>query len=240
MFERYTEKARRAIFFARYEAAQSGSPEIAPLHLLLGLLRDNSYLFSKAGLRENALEFAEACRRFLPGSGKKISTSVDLPLSNECRQALTHAAAEADLRGSESITPKHLLLGLVKASDEVSGILKDHGVTAENLTVEEPDMEEKQGATAAGAAYGVIAPVPGSAFVEFVYQGKQIGSVPLRFSNPVPRVGEEVVFGGDDEAQIFKVLAIKHHFEELPKSKTRAQAWLAKIVIEVEPSGFNR
>jgi ATP-dependent Clp protease ATP-binding subunit ClpC len=28
MFERYTEKARRVIFFARYEASQLGSPYI--------------------------------------------------------------------------------------------------------------------------------------------------------------------------------------------------------------------
>ena len=35
--ERYTEKARRAIFFARYEASQFGSPYIETEHLLLGL-----------------------------------------------------------------------------------------------------------------------------------------------------------------------------------------------------------
>ena len=39
MFERYTEKARRVIFFARYEASQFGSPYIETEHLLLGLLR---------------------------------------------------------------------------------------------------------------------------------------------------------------------------------------------------------
>ena len=239
MFERYTDKARRAIFFARYEASQSGSSYIVPLHLLLGLLRDNSYLFSKSGLRENATEFAEICRRFLPASGKKISTSVDLPLSDECRQALTHAAAEADQTGSEFITPKHLLLGLIKASDEVRGILKDHGVTAENMAVGEPDMAEQQGTTAAGAAFGGTTPLPG-AFIEFVCQGKQVGSGALQFPNPVPRKDEEVVFSGEDEVQTFKVLAVKYHFEEPPKSRTRAHAWLAKIVIEVEPSGFNR
>ena len=38
MFERYTEKARRVIFFARYEASQFGSPYIETEHLLLGLL----------------------------------------------------------------------------------------------------------------------------------------------------------------------------------------------------------
>ena len=44
MFERYTEKARRVIFFARYEASQFGSPEIHSEHLLLGLLRENKHL----------------------------------------------------------------------------------------------------------------------------------------------------------------------------------------------------
>ncbi|MBZ5597034.1 MAG: hypothetical protein LAN83_01820 [Acidobacteriia bacterium] len=39
MFERYTEKARRVIFFARYEASEYGSPFIETEHLLLGLLR---------------------------------------------------------------------------------------------------------------------------------------------------------------------------------------------------------
>jgi ATP-dependent Clp protease ATP-binding subunit ClpC len=39
MFERYTEKARRVIFFARYEALQYGSQVISPEHILLGLMR---------------------------------------------------------------------------------------------------------------------------------------------------------------------------------------------------------
>ena len=38
-FERYTENARRTIFFARYEASQFGSAEITAEHVLLGLLR---------------------------------------------------------------------------------------------------------------------------------------------------------------------------------------------------------
>jgi ATP-dependent Clp protease ATP-binding subunit ClpC len=44
MFERYTEKARRVIFFGRYEACQYGSPEIDTEHLLLGLLREDQAL----------------------------------------------------------------------------------------------------------------------------------------------------------------------------------------------------
>ena len=41
MFERYTEKARRVAFFARFEASQYGSPYIETEHLLLGLLRED-------------------------------------------------------------------------------------------------------------------------------------------------------------------------------------------------------
>jgi ATP-dependent Clp protease ATP-binding subunit ClpA len=41
MFERYTEKARRVIFFARYEASQFGSETIETEHLLLGLFRED-------------------------------------------------------------------------------------------------------------------------------------------------------------------------------------------------------
>jgi ATP-dependent Clp protease ATP-binding subunit ClpA len=44
MFERYTEKARRTIFFARYEASQFGSPFIETEHLLLGVLREDRSL----------------------------------------------------------------------------------------------------------------------------------------------------------------------------------------------------
>ena len=47
MFERYTEPARRVIFFARYEASQCAAPAIEPEHVLMGLLRENKDLLVK-------------------------------------------------------------------------------------------------------------------------------------------------------------------------------------------------
>ncbi len=47
MFERYTEKARRVIFFARYEASQFGAQAIEPEHILLGLMREDKVLTSR-------------------------------------------------------------------------------------------------------------------------------------------------------------------------------------------------
>jgi ATP-dependent Clp protease ATP-binding subunit ClpC len=44
MFERYVERARRAVFVARYEPIQFGSPQIKAEHLLLGLLRESKTL----------------------------------------------------------------------------------------------------------------------------------------------------------------------------------------------------
>jgi ATP-dependent Clp protease ATP-binding subunit ClpA len=64
MFERFTEKARRTVFFARYEASQLGSQEITSEHLLLGLLRDD-----KAVLRHLLLRIDEDCfERFIAGN----------------------------------------------------------------------------------------------------------------------------------------------------------------------------
>jgi ATP-dependent Clp protease ATP-binding subunit ClpA len=48
MFEKYTEKARRVIFFARFEASQFGSPYIETEHLLLGILREDKALTNRA------------------------------------------------------------------------------------------------------------------------------------------------------------------------------------------------
>jgi ATP-dependent Clp protease ATP-binding subunit ClpC len=65
MFERYTEKARRVIFFARYEASQFGSPYIETEHLLLGLLREDKALTNRF-LRSHAS--VESIRKQIEGA----------------------------------------------------------------------------------------------------------------------------------------------------------------------------
>ena len=82
MFERYTEKARRVIFFARYEASQFGAPAIEPEHLLLGLMREDKTLTGRFFPR--AQVSIESIRKEIEGRTllrEKISTSVELPLA---------------------------------------------------------------------------------------------------------------------------------------------------------------
>ncbi len=114
MFERYTEKARRVIFFARYEASQFGSPYIETEHLLLGLLREDKAL-SNRFLRSHAS--VESIRKQIETHTtirEKVSTSVDLPLSNECKRVLAYAAEEAERLSNKHIGTEHLLLGLLR------------------------------------------------------------------------------------------------------------------------------
>jgi ATP-dependent Clp protease ATP-binding subunit ClpC len=113
MFEKYTEKARRTIFFARYEASQYGSPYIETEHLLLGLLREDKAL-SKRFLRARALDDIRKQIESHTENREKVSTSVDLPLSNENKRVLAHAAEEADRLGHRHIGTEHLLLGLLR------------------------------------------------------------------------------------------------------------------------------
>src|SRR6516225_1345450 len=129
MFERYTEKARRVIFFARYEASQFGSPYIETEHLLLGLLREDKALTNRF-LRSHAS--IESIRKQIEGRTtirEKVSTSVDLPLSQECKRVLAYAAEEAEHLSHKHIGTEHLLLGLLREEKSFAAeILHERGL----------------------------------------------------------------------------------------------------------------
>ena len=98
MFERYTERARRALFHARYEAAQFGSASIAAHHLLLGLIREGRGLavhiiMETAGSTDT---IREAIAQRAPRSEKPVPTSVEVPFTDQCQAVLTNASVEAD------------------------------------------------------------------------------------------------------------------------------------------------
>jgi len=148
MFERYTEKARRVIFFARYEASQFGSPYIETEHVLLGLLREDKALTDRF-LRSHAS--VEAIRKQIearPRGGEKVSTSVDLPLSNESKRVLAYAAEEAEKLPNSHIGTEHLLLGLLREENCFAAeILRERGLRLSSIREEltrKPHLPEKQ------------------------------------------------------------------------------------------------
>ncbi len=130
MFECYTEKARRVIFFARYEASQLGAASIEAEHILLGLLREDRGLASR--LFPAPAGALEAIRREIEGRIVKrphVSLTIDLPLSNEAKQALSFADEEAQKLGDRHIGTEHLLLGLLRVEDSIATeILSEMGL----------------------------------------------------------------------------------------------------------------
>ncbi len=134
MFERYTEKARRVIFFARYEASQFGSPYIETEHLLLGILREDKALTNRFLQSHGAVESIRRQIEKHTTIREKTSTSVDLPLSNECKRVLAYAAEEAERLGHKHLGTEHLLLGLLREENcFAQGILKERGIELESI-----------------------------------------------------------------------------------------------------------
>jgi len=124
MFERDTERARRVLFFARYEASQLGSTAISSEHLLLGLLREGkgltSRIFERAALDSMAVHFeigAAAADR------PRIATSVEIPIAPDAKAALQHAVGEADGLRHSHIGSEHLLLGLLHDPETAAGVI---------------------------------------------------------------------------------------------------------------------
>ena len=133
MFERYTEKARRTIFFGRYEASQFGSPYIESEHLLLGLLRENKSLANTFLHSHGAT--VESIRKQVEGQTtirEKVSTSVDLPFSNECKRILAYAAEEAQMLSHNFVGTEHMFLGILREQDCIAAkLLRECGIALE-------------------------------------------------------------------------------------------------------------
>src|SRR5512143_2209663 len=130
MFERYTERARRVIFFARYEAAQLGSGAIAPEHLLLGRIREGKGLTPRLFGRYHIS--AEAVREQIEARAPhrdQVSTALEMPLSPEALRALELAALEAERLLHDYVGTEHLLLGLLREERGVAAqVLHENGL----------------------------------------------------------------------------------------------------------------
>jgi hypothetical protein len=142
MFEKYTEKARRVIFFARYEASQFGTPAIEAEHVLLGLLREDDQLlkrfwqYSIESIREEIMN--------LSGVKELIPTSRDLPLSKDTKLVLAYAAEESEQLQHRHIGIEHLLLGLLHLESGIAAeILHKEGLNIDSIRDELARLSEE-------------------------------------------------------------------------------------------------
>ena len=111
MFERYTEKARRVIFFARHEASELGGHAIEPHHILLGLIREDQPLITRfCKLTPLPLHALRDRIRANTGPVEKLPASVDMPLSGQTKHVLSYAADESQQLNHRYLGTEHLLL----------------------------------------------------------------------------------------------------------------------------------
>jgi len=137
VFERYTEKARRVIFFARYEASQYGSPYIETEHLLLGLMREDKALANRFLRSHGSIESIRKEIEQRITIRERISTSVEVPLSQESKRILNFATEEAERLGHKHVGTEHLLLGILREEKCFGAeILQERGLRLSTLREE--------------------------------------------------------------------------------------------------------
>ena len=128
IFEGYTEAARRVIFFSRYEVSQSGGMAIESEHMLLGLLREGGAVINRFVRDATIPELRDEITGHMTAKDK-VDTSVDLPLSNECRRILAYASEEAERLNSGHVGPEHLFLGMLREEKSAAArLLYRHGL----------------------------------------------------------------------------------------------------------------
>ncbi len=129
MFEKFTERGRKVIIYAREEAEKRQNDYLGTEHLLLGLLREEESLpmviLKKMGLSSEELRME--VERNLP-TGSNILTFGDIPFTPRAKKVLELAVEEARLLGHSYIGSEHLLIGLIREDAGIAGkILRSLG-----------------------------------------------------------------------------------------------------------------
>jgi hypothetical protein len=133
LFHRFTEQARRVLFFARYEASQLGSASIEAEHLLLAFVRDGtgvtSRLFAESHLAPDRIRTEVASRVV---GREALSSSVTIPFSPEAKQILLWSVQEADRLQHGHVGAEHMVLGILRQERSLAAsILVDLGLRLE-------------------------------------------------------------------------------------------------------------
>lgn len=129
MFEKFTERGRKVIIFAKEEAEKRQNDYLGTEHLLLAILREDDGLpvaiLKKMGLTIEELRME--IERNLP-AGINLLTFGDIPFTPRAKKVLELAVEEARLLGHNYIGSEHLLLGLIREDEGIAGkILRNLG-----------------------------------------------------------------------------------------------------------------
>ena len=232
MFERYTERARRTIFIARYEAAELGAQEIDNEHLLLGLIRESHHLLRYLP----NLDYIDQLRNeILAGvTSRSINPSPNIPLATSAKRTLTYANEEAEALGHSHVGTEHLFLGLLREPDtNVAKICTKHGAElskARQLLI----ASDFEAATQPPRLFAASKDPEGCvAFIE-ANSGERVGIAGMQSLAKVPREGEFVILDDYRGApRRFRVVEVVYHFHREPPQALASAHQLSSITVRV-------
>jgi ATP-dependent Clp protease ATP-binding subunit ClpC len=166
MFERFSDRARRAVVRAQEEARLLNHDYIGTEHILLGLLAERASAAARVLDSVNVtLEAAREQVREIVGQGsQEQGQRGHIPFTPRAKKVLELSLREALGLRSEIIGTEHLLLGLIDEGDGVGAqILERLGVPAETvrervveLATTEPDPETEPAGGPAGPAPSTV------------------------------------------------------------------------------------
>ena len=117
MFERFTDKSRRAVVLAQEESRLLGHDHVGTEHLLLGLIQEDTGTAATV-LKASGVTYAAARRQVEEsverGQGQP---SGRIPFTPQSKKALQLSLREAIKLGDNYIGTEHLLLGLIREGE---------------------------------------------------------------------------------------------------------------------------
>ena len=158
MWQRFTERARKVVFYAQEEAQKFGEGYVSTEHLLLGLVRESdsvaARVLDKLGVSLNRVR-AEVEKQLPRGDARP---NQDMTLTPRAKRVIDLAYDEARNLNNNYIGTEHLLLGLIREGDGLAGrVLAKLGVELEKarrevMGLQDNDTQGKSGGSAARAS----------------------------------------------------------------------------------------
>src|SRR2546421_12153439 len=146
-FDKFTDRARRALTLAQEEARRLRHNYIGTEHLLLGLVREGEGVAVK-GLNNLGVELQQIRKaiEFITGSGDR-DVPGEVGLTPRAKRAIELAVDEARSLNHQYIGTEHLLLGLVREGEGIAaGVLESLGVNLEKVRTQTIQVLSQSGA----------------------------------------------------------------------------------------------
>src|SRR6056297_139162 len=138
MYEKFSERARKIIIYAREEAQKLNYDFIGTEHVLLGLLREGASIgvIVLRRLKANISNLKSNVEAYLLKENEP-NANHEIQLTPRAKRVLELAVNEAEKMGHNFIGTEHILLGLILEDNGIAAkVLKKEGLTSDKIRSE--------------------------------------------------------------------------------------------------------